>query len=412
MGLKKFLEKIEPHFEPGGKLQRWYALYEAAATIFYTPGTVTRGRSHVRDSIDLKRLMILVWLSVFPAMFWGMYNVGNQAMPVLLDMYSGAELQQVIAGDWHYRLAELIGVSFTQDAGWISKMLFGAVYFLPIYAVIFIVGGFWEVLFAVIRGHEINEGFFITSILLALIVPPTLPLWQAALAVTFGVVVAKEIFGGTGRNFLNPALAGRAFLFFAYPAQISGDTVWTAADGFSGATPLSQWAVGGEHQLVNTMTNQPISWMDAFIGNVPGSIGEVSTLMILIGGAVILFARIASLRIVAGVMAGMIAMSAVFNMIGSDTNPLFAMPWYWHLVLGGFAFGMIFMATDPVSASFTDKGKWAYGILIGVMCVLIRVANPAYPEGMMLAILFANLFAPLFDYLVVQANIKRRKARG
>ena len=412
MGLKKFLEKIEPHFEPGGKLQRWYALYEAAATIFYTPGTVTRGRSHVRDSIDLKRLMILVWLSVFPAMFWGMYNVGNQAMPVLLDMYSGAELQQVIAGDWHYRLAELIGVSFTQDAGWVSKMLFGAVYFLPIYGVIFIVGGFWEVLFAMIRGHEINEGFFITSILLALIVPPTLPLWQAALAVTFGVVVAKDIFGGTGRNFLNPALAGRAFLFFAYPAQISGDTVWTAADGFSGATPLSQWAVGGEHQLVNTMTNQPISWMDAFIGNVPGSIGEVSTLMILIGGAVILFARIASLRIVAGVMVGMIAMSAVFNMIGSDTNPLFAMPWYWHLVLGGFAFGMIFMATDPVSASFTDKGKWAYGILIGVMCVLIRVANPAYPEGMMLAILFANLFAPLFDYLVVQANIKRRKARG
>lgn len=412
MGLKKFLEKIEPHFEPGGKLQRWYALYEAAATIFYTSGTVTRGCSHVRDSIDLKRLMILVWLSVFPAMFWGMYNVGNQAMPVLLDMYSGAELQQVIAGDWHYRLAELIGVSFTQDAGWVSKMLFGAVYFLPIYGVIFIVGGFWEVLFAMIRGHEINEGFFITSILLALIVPPTLPLWQAALAVTFGVVVAKEIFGGTGRNFLNPALAGRAFLFFAYPAQISGDTVWTAADGFSGATPLSQWAVGGEHQLVNTMTNQPISWMDAFIGNVPGSIGEVSTLMILIGGAVILFARIASLRIVAGVMVGMIAMSAVFNMIGSDTNPLFAMPWYWHLVLGGFAFGMIFMATDPVSASFTDKGKWAYGILIGVMCVLIRVANPAYPEGMMLAILFANLFAPLFDYLVVQANIKRRKARG
>ncbi|EMJ9776379.1 MULTISPECIES: NADH:ubiquinone reductase (Na(+)-transporting) subunit B [Morganella] len=412
MGLKKFLEKIEPHFEPGGKLQKWYALYEAAATIFYTPGTVTRGRSHVRDSIDLKRLMILVWLSVFPAMFWGMYNVGNQAIPVLLDMYSGAELQQVIAGDWHYRLAELIGVSFTQDAGWVSKMLFGAVYFLPIYAVIFIVGGFWEVLFAMIRGHEINEGFFITSILLALIVPPTLPLWQAALAVTFGVVVAKEIFGGTGRNFLNPALAGRAFLFFAYPAQISGDTVWTAADGFSGATPLSQWAVGGEHQLVNTITNQPISWMDAFIGNIPGSIGEVSTLMILIGGAVILFARIASLRIVAGVMVGMIAMSAVFNMIGSDTNPLFAMPWYWHLVLGGFAFGMIFMATDPVSASFTDKGKWAYGILIGVMCVLIRVANPAYPEGMMLAILFANLFAPLFDYLVVQANIKRRKARG
>lgn len=230
--------------------------------------------------------------------------------------------------------------------------------------------------------------------------------------ITFGVVIAKEIFGGTGRNFLNPALAGRAFLFFAYPAQISGDLVWTAADGFSGATPLSQWAAGGNHALVNTVTNEPITWMQAFLGNIPGSIGEVSTLMIFIGGALILFFRIASWRIVAGVMIGMIAVSYLFNAIGSETNALFAMPWYWHMVLGGFAFGMIFMATDPVSASFTDKGKWAYGILIGVMCVLIRVANPAYPEGMMLAILFANLFAPLFDYLVVQANIKRRKARG
>ncbi|EPH9898405.1 NADH:ubiquinone reductase (Na(+)-transporting) subunit B, partial [Providencia stuartii] len=295
---------------------------------------------------------------------------------------------------------------------WGSKMLLGAVYFLPIYAVVFAVGGFWEILFSLIRGHEINEGFFISSILFALIVPPTIPLWQAALGITFGVVIAKEIFGGTGRNFLNPALAGRAFLFFAYPAQISGDLVWTAADGFSGATPLSQWAAGGERALMNTVSGEPISWMQAFLGNMPGSIGEVSTLMIFIGGAFIIFFRIASWRIVAGVMLGMIAMSYLFNFIGSETNPLFAMPWYWHMVLGGFAFGMIFMATDPVSASFTDKGKWAYGILIGVMCVLIRVANPAYPEGMMLAILFANLFAPLFDYLVVQANIKRRKARG
>ncbi|HHR6008298.1 TPA: RnfABCDGE type electron transport complex subunit D, partial [Providencia alcalifaciens] len=209
-----------------------------------------------------------------------------------------------------------------------------------------------------------------------------------------------------------PALAGRAFLFFAYPAQISGDLVWTAADGFSGATPLSQWATGGASSLVNTVTGEPITWMQAFLGNMPGSIGEVSTLMIFIGGAFIIFFRIASWRIVAGVMLGMIAMSYLFNFIGSDTNPLFAMPWWWHMVLGGFAFGMIFMATDPVSASFTDKGKWAYGILIGVMCVLVRVVNPAYPEGMMLAILFANLFAPLFDYMVVQANIKRRKARG
>ncbi|KPD01822.1 NADH:ubiquinone reductase (Na(+)-transporting) subunit B [Moellerella wisconsensis] len=412
MGLKNLLEKYEHHFEPGGKLEKYYVLYEAVATIFYTPGTVTRGRSHVRDTIDLKRMMILVWLAVFPAMFWGMYNVGNQAIPGLNHLYSGAELQQVLASDWHYRVAQFLGASLTSDAGWGSKMLLGAVYFMPIYLVVFLVGGFWEVLFGMIRGHEINEGFFISSILFALIVPPTMPLWQAALGITFGVVIAKEIFGGTGRNFLNPALAGRAFLFFAYPAQISGDLVWTAADGFSGATPLSQWAAGGNHALVNTVTNEPITWMQAFLGNIPGSIGEVSTLMIFIGGALILFFRIASWRIVAGVMIGMIAVSYLFNAIGSETNALFAMPWYWHMVLGGFAFGMIFMATDPVSASFTDKGKWAYGILIGVMCVLIRVANPAYPEGMMLAILFANLFAPLFDYLVVQANIKRRKARG
>lgn len=412
MGLKNLFEKYEHHFEPGGKLEKYYVLFEAVSTVFYTPGTVTKGRSHVRDTIDLKRMMILVWLAVFPAMFWGMYNVGNQAIPALHQLYSGAELQQVLASDWHYSLAQFLGASLSMDAGWGSKMLLGAVYFLPIYAVVFLVGGFWEMLFAMIRGHEINEGFFITSILFALIVPPTIPLWQAALGITFGVVIAKEIFGGTGRNFLNPALAGRAFLFFAYPAQISGDLVWTAADGFSGATPLSQWATGGEHALMNTVTHEPITWMQAFLGNMPGSIGEVSTLMLFIGGALIMFFRIASWRIVAGVMVGMIAMSYLFNAIGSDTNPLFAMPWWWHMVLGGFAFGMIFMATDPVSASFTDKGKWAYGILIGVMCVLIRVVNPAYPEGMMLAILFANLFAPLFDYLVVQANIKRRKARG
>lgn len=412
MGLKNLFEKVEHHFEAGGKLEKYYPLYEAVSTVFYTPGIVTKGRSHVRDAIDLKRMMILVWLSVFPAMFWGMYNVGNQAIPALTHLYSGDALQQVLSSDWHYVFAQYLGASLTPDAGWVSKMLLGATYFLPIYAVVFVVGGFWEVLFAIIRKHEINEGFFVSSILFALIVPPTLPLWQAALGITFGVVVAKEIFGGTGRNFLNPALAGRAFLFFAYPAQISGDLVWTAADGFSGATPLSQWANAGSHGLVNTITSQPVTWMDAFIGNIPGSVGEVSTLMIFIGGAIILFARIASWRIVAGVMAGMIAASYLFNAIGSDTNPMFAMPWYWHMVLGGFAFGMIFMATDPVSAAFTDKGKWAYGILIGVMCILIRVVNPAYPEGMMLAILFANLFAPLFDYLVVQANIKRRKARG
>lgn len=412
MGLKQLFDKLEPHFTHGGKLEKYYPLFEATATLFYTPGQVTRGAAHVRDAIDLKRMMILVWFAVFPAMFWGMYNVGLQTIPALAKLYSAEQLQQVIAGNWHYSIAQWLGVNFTADAGWLSMMTLGAVFFLPVYITVFLVGGFWEVLFAIVRKHEVNEGFFVTSILFALIVPPTLPLWQAAFGITFGVVMAKEIFGGTGRNFLNPALAGRAFLFFAWPAQISGDLVWTAADGFSGATPLSQWASGGGESLVNVATGLPVSWMDAFLGKIPGSIGEVSTLMILIGGAIIIFGRVASWRIVAGVFIGMVATAMLFNFIGSDTNPMFAMPWYWHLVLGGFAFGMMFMATDPVSASFTDKGKWSYGLLIGVMCVLIRVVNPAYPEGMMLAILFANLFAPLFDYLVVRANIKRRKLRG
>ncbi|MBD1572290.1 NADH:ubiquinone reductase (Na(+)-transporting) subunit B [Vibrio sp. S17_S38] len=411
MGLKKFIEDIEPHFEPGGKHERWFALYEAAATLAYTPGTVTKRSSHVRDSVDLKRIMIMVWLAVFPAMFWGMYNTGHQAIDALNHMYSGDQFASIVAGDWHYWFTEMLGGTLGAGAGWGSMMMLGATYFLPIYATVFIVGGFWEVLFCMVRKHEVNEGFFVTSILFALIVPPTLPLWQAALGITFGVVVAKEIFGGTGRNFLNPALAGRAFLFFAYPAQISGDVVWTAADGFSGATALSQWAQGGHGALVNTVSGQSITWMDAFIGNIPGAIGEVSTLALILGGLMIVYMRIASWRIIAGVLIGMAAVATIFNVIGSSTNPMFAMPWYWHLVLGGFAFGMIFMATDPVSASFTNKGKWWYGILIGVMCVLIRVVNPAYPEGMMLAILFANLFAPLFDYFVVEKNVKRRLAR-
>lgn len=411
MGLKHLFEKMEPAFLPGGKHEKWYALFEATYTLFYTPGSVTRKDSHVRDAIDSKRMMIIVWLALFPAMFYGMYNVGAQSILALGVNDFTQALANSVNNDWHFALANSLGL-VSQDAGVLAKMALGAIFFLPIYLTIFLVGGFWEVLFAVIRKHEINEGFFVTSILLALIVPPTLPLWQAALASTFGVVVAKEVFGGVGKNFMNPALAGRAFLFFAYPGQISGDLVWTAADGFSGATALSQWAVGGEAALKHVSTGQSITWMDAFLGNIPGSVGEVSTLALMIGGAIIVFARIASWRIIAGVMIGMASMATVFNLIGSDTNPLFAMPWHWHLVLGGFAIGMFFMATDPVSAAFTNKGKWWYGILIGVMCVLIRVANPAYPEGMMLAILFANLFAPIFDYFVVQANIKRRKARN
>jgi Na+-transporting NADH:ubiquinone oxidoreductase subunit B len=401
MNLKHTIEKMEPHFESGGRYEKWYSLYEAVATFFYTPGYVTKGITHVRDGIDLKRIMIFVWLATFPTMFFGMYNTGVQANEAIAAGFAAL-------GDWRVTILDMLGVTMGSGAGLFDNIMFGAMYFLPIYAVTFVVGGFWEVLFASVRKHEVNEGFFVSSVLFALILPATIPLWQVALGITFGVVVAKEIFGGTGRNFLNPALAGRAFLFFAYPTDISGDAVWTAVDGFSGATSLSVAAQGG----LDAIAQSGLTWMDAFLGNMQGSIGEVSTLAILIGGAFIVITGIASWRIIGGVMIGMIAVSTLFNFIGSDTNEMFALPWHWHLVMGGFAFGMIFMATDPVSASFTDKGKWAYGILIGLMVVLIRVVNPAFPEGMMLAILFANLFAPLFDYFVVQGNIKRRLARN
>ncbi|MFP8966080.1 NADH:ubiquinone reductase (Na(+)-transporting) subunit B [Pokkaliibacter sp. CJK22405] len=399
MSLRNVLDKVEPHFHKGGKYEKWYALYEAVDTIFYTPGHVTKSNAHVRDVIDLKRMMILVWLCTFPAMFFGMFNVGSQALNAIA---SGATLPD----NWHSAVISALS-GMDASSGW-DCFLYGAVYFIPVYAVTFIVGGFWEVLFAMKRGHEVNEGFFVTSVLFALTLPPTVPLWQVALGISFGVVIAKEVFGGTGKNFLNPALAGRAFLFFAYPAQMSGDAIWTAVDGFSGATPLSLAAMGG----VQAITDAGISWSSAFFGNIQGSMGEVSTLAILIGGVFIMYAKIAAWRIVAGVFIGMTAMATLFNVIGSDTNPMFALPFYWHLVLGGFAFGMIFMATDPVSASMTNKGKWYFGALVGIMCVLIRVVNPAFPEGMMLAILFGNLFAPLIDYFVVQANIKRRVMRN
>ncbi|WP_158771461.1 NADH:ubiquinone reductase (Na(+)-transporting) subunit B [Paraglaciecola sp. L1A13] len=401
MGLKAYLEKIEPNFEAGGKYEKWYALYEAAATIFYTPGKVNKAGTHVRDSIDLKRIMIFVWAATFPAMFYGMYNIGQQAHSVILN--AGATMPDTWQAALFTTLGGQIGLEST---GGLAMFLYGACFFLPIYAVTFIVGGFWEVLFASVRKHEINEGFFVTSVLFALTLPATIPLWQVALGITFGVVIAKEVFGGTGRNFLNPALSGRAFLYFAYPAQISGDAIWTAADGFSGATWLSQAAAGNVSDW-----SLNADWWDAFFGNIQGSVGEVSTLAILLGGLFIIYMRIASWRIVLGVLLGGAVFSTLLNVIGSDTNAMFAMPWYWHVVTGGFAFGMFFMATDPVSASFTNTAKWAYGFLIGLMCVLIRVLNPAFPEGMMLAILFANLWAPLFDYFVAQSNIKRRMAR-
>ena len=396
MGLRKILDNMEHHFQEGGRFQKWFALFEVFDTFLYAPDSVTKSTAHVRDGVDLKRIMITVWVAAFPAMFYGMYNLGFQATGALAA-------GQGVEG-WHGWLIELLG-GYDGSSIW-DCFWYGAVFFLPIYIVTFLVGITWEILFAMKRGHEVNEGFFVTSILFALTCPPDMPLWQVALGISFGVVIGKEVFGGTGKNFLNPALTGRAFLYFAYPAQMSGDAVWTAVDGYSGATALSIAASDGMAAL-----QQQWSWMEAFVGSIPGSIGETSTLAILLGGLLLLATRVASWRIIAGVMLGMVALSSLFNMIGSDNNPAFNMPWYWHLVTGGFAFGMIFMATDPVSASMTDTGKWVFGILIGLMTVLIRVVNPAFPEGIMLAILFANLFAPLIDHFVVQANIKRRLAR-
>jgi len=396
--LRNLLDKLEPNFHKGGKWEKWYALYEAIDTGLFKPSDVTKNSSHVRDSIDLKRVMITVWMATFPTMFFGMWNVGFQANTIMLEM--GMLAQEGGRGVF---IAMLAGYDPTSI--W-DNLVHGAAYFVPIYMVTFIVGGFWEVLFASVRGHEVNEGFFVTSVLFALCCPPDLPLWMVAVGISFGIVIGKEVFGGTGKNFLNPALTGRAFLYFAYPAYMSGDAVWTAVDGYTGATMLSVAATAGMAGL-----EQSVTWMSAFIGTIHGSIGETSTLAIMLGGVVLLVMRIASWRIVGGVLLGSALLSMLFNTIDS-TNPMFALPFYWHWVIGGFAFGAIFMATDPVSAAMTNTGKFWYGMLIGVMVILIRVVNPAFPEGMMLAILFANLFAPLFDHAVVQGNIKRRLARG
>lgn len=399
MGLRNFIDdKLAPHFEKGGKYEKYYVFYEMFDTMLYTPGEVSHGASHVRDGIDLKRIMMVVWFATFPAIFFGMWNVGHNAN---LAYASGA--YEIIG--WRAELTNmLLGLS---PDNLLACFFLGALYYVPILIVVYVTGFVWESLFAYVRGHEVNEGFFVTGILFTLIVPPNIPLWQVVLGVSFGIVIGKEIFGGTGKNFLNPALTGRAFLFFAYPAEMSGDSVWTAVDGFSGATPLGLAALGG----VEAIENAGITWMDTFLGFQQGSIGETSVIAILFGAALLLITKIASWRIMLGVFLGMFATAGLLNMIGSDTNPMFSMPWYWHFSLGGFLFGLVFMATDPVSAAMTDLGKWYFGLLIGFMVIMIRVINPAFPEGMMLAILFANLFAPVIDHFVVQANIKRRLKR-
>jgi Na+-transporting NADH:ubiquinone oxidoreductase subunit B len=403
--LRSLLDKPAPLFEPGGKLERLFPLWEAIDTLIYTPGKVTTGTTHVRDGLDLKRMMIVVVTALFPTVLMACYNTGLQAHRAII---AGARP----LADWQTTLFSSMGFGFTTDF-W-ACFVHGALYFIPVIAVTFAAGGAVEVVFAIVREHEVNEGFFVTGFLVPLILPPTIPLWQVAVGTVFGVLVGKEVFGGTGMNILNPALTVRAFLFFAYPAAISGDAPWIAADfmnvdGFSGATWLSRAAVDGVAALGNFGDRL---WWDAFLGFIPGSMGETSAALCLLGAVILIATQIGSWRTMLGVTLGTAATATLLNLVGSQTNAVFSVPFWWHFVLGGWAFGTVFMATDPVTSAFTARGKWIYGLGIGIMVVLVRVVNPAYPEGMMLAILFMNMFAPFIDYFVVQANIKRRLARN
>ncbi|MEM9263230.1 MAG: NADH:ubiquinone reductase (Na(+)-transporting) subunit B [Pseudomonadota bacterium] len=392
--MRAFFDQYEPRFQKGGEWERYFPIYEMIESLIYSPKTVTTAAPHARSHIDMKRMMIYVVLATTPCVLFGLYNVGLQ---------TNAAIATYGASGWRAGLLEAIGVGLN-PANPIANVLHGTLYFMPIYITTLVVGGIWEVAFATIRRHEVNEGFAVTSILYTLIMPPDVPLWQVAIGISFGVVIGKEVFGGTGKNFLNPALTGRAFLYFAYPAYMSGNEIWTPVDGYSGATALAVSASDG----YGALATNGIQWTDAFFGMIQGCIGETSTLACLIGLAFLLATKIANYRMVVGCLAGMIGFSTLLNVIGSETNPMFAMPWYWHFVLGGYAFGLVFMVTEPVSGSHTNIGRYIYGALIGFMVVLIRVINPAFPEGMMLAILFGNVFAPLIDYFVVQANIRWR----
>ena len=411
--LRSLLDKQEHLFVKGGMLEKLYPLYEMVDTILYTPGQVNKGTTHVRESLDLKRMMISVVLALQPCVAMAFYNTGLQAN---LAISKGAKPLDV----WQTWVFNSLG--FTHDpTSLVANILYGGLFFLPIFLVAFNVGGLCEAGFAIVRKHEINEGFLVTGFLLPLTLPPTIPLWQVALGIIFGVVVGKEIFGGTGMNVLNPALTGRAFLFFAYPAQISGDSPWIAAnlstlsgastlpDAVSGATWLGKAAASAE-----TFKEQPVfgdAWWDAFWGFVPGSMGETSVAACLFGAIFLIAIQVASWRTMLGVLVGSFITATLLHGVESDTNNMFAVSFGWHVVAGGWAFGLVFMATDPVSSSFTEMGKLIYGFCIGVLVILVRVVNPAYPEGMMLAILFMNMFAPFIDHFFVQANIKRRLAR-
>lgn len=393
--MKAFLNKHAKHFAKGGKLERWYPVFEMVDTFIYTPLEKTHGRTHVRDGIELKRIMTTVVIALIPCLLMALYNTGLQANIAITA--AGADPE-----GWRHSVLSLIGAGYS-PASWYDNFMHGSMYFFPLYIATMIVGGTWEVLFAVVRKHEIGEAFLVTSLLYPMILPPTVPIWEAMVALSIGLVFGKELFGGTGRNLVNPALFSRAILFFSYPASITGDTIWIALDGYSAATPLGAKALGLEMN---------VTFMDAFFGFIPGSMGETSALACLFGAFVLIVTGIGSWRIILSSVAGLLALTTMFYLIGSDTNPMFQLAPHWHLVLGGFAFATVYMATDPVSAAFTNKGKYFYGFMIGALTVLIRVVNPAFPEGAMLAVLFANIMAPLIDYLVVRANIKRREVRS
>lgn len=386
---KNILESVKPHFVEGGKLEKYYPVYDGFATFLFTPGHTAHSGAHVRDAIDLKRTMVTVIFAMVPALLFGMWNAGN--------LHYGA-------------------LGLAETMGFWDKFLWGALKIVPMIVVSYGVGLGVEFIFCIIKKHQIQEGFLVSGMLIPLIMPIDIPLWMVAISVVFAVVIGKEVFGGTGMNILNPALTARAFAFFAYPTYMSGDKVWintstaegqSVVDGFSGATVLGSYATGGEVQY---------SVLDMFLGFIPGSIGETSTLAVLIGAAVLLYTGIGSWRIMLSGVVGALAMGLIFNTfaeyaISPEQQQFMAVPAWQQLIMGGFAFGLVFMATDPVSAAQTSRGKWIYGFLVGFFAIMIRVFNPAYPEGIMLAILFMNVMAPLIDHYVVQANINKRKKR-
>ena len=412
--LRRLLDRLHPSFGKSGKYESLYPLYEAADTFLYTPSDVTEGPSHVRDALDMKRMMSMVVVALGPCILMALYNTGLQTNLALESQVASQSIDAAAIPGWRGMVISALGTGY--DSGSIlSCLVIGALYFIPVYIVTQIAGGFWEVLFACIRKHEINEGFLVTGFLFPLTLPPTIPLWQVAVGISFGVVIGKEVFGGTGKNFLNPALTARAFLYFAFPAYISGDKVWVAPDGVTAATSLGALATakGVGMAAITGADGLNISWAQAFIGTIPGSMGETSALTCLLGAVILIASGIGSWRIMAGVLLGAVGTAGLFYLFRDQSdNPMFQMSPQWHLVVGGLAFGLVFMATDPVSAAMSETGKWVYGLLIGGLTILIRNINPGYPEGIMLAILFGNVCAPLIDYFVVQANIKRRLARS